>query len=64
MTGEIVDHVLEGALCSNCFEYFEDEAPGYPRLCDACADDGEDAAPDGLEVKSKPRKRGKKGRRG
>lgn len=34
--GEAAEDILDGSCCQVCGEYFEDEAPGYPRTCDGC----------------------------
>ena len=38
MTGEIANDYIEGACCSGCMCYFEEEH-GYPVLCKACWDE-------------------------
>lgn len=34
--GEIADMMIDGEVCEECGEFFDDEAPGYPRKCSAC----------------------------
>ena len=34
--GEIADAMLEGIFCEQCGEYLGEDAPGHPRLCEAC----------------------------
>ena len=61
--GEFADAVLNGEACQECMMLFDDAAPGYPRTCPACGGDDAGLVCD-TPAKSKPRKRGKKGRRG
>lgn len=44
--GEIADMMLDGTLCERCGVYIddEDESPGFPRLCDACAQEALEAS--------------------
>ncbi len=39
--GQHADDMLEGFVCQECGEFFDDilnggDAPGYPRTCDGC----------------------------
>lgn len=34
--GEAAEDILDGAVCEVCGEFFDDEAPGFPRRCDRC----------------------------
>jgi NMD protein affecting ribosome stability and mRNA decay len=44
--GDIADDMIEGACCSQCGIYFEEDH-GYPVLCEDCfvSDDGESGTP-------------------
>lgn len=42
----VADMMVEGALCSGCGVWMDDilegvEAPGYPRTCEDCENEGE-----------------------
>lgn len=40
--GEIVDLVLEGALCQSCGTIVDGSAAGFPRNCEDCEEDSDE----------------------
>lgn len=34
--GDYADGILDGLVCEDCGEFIDGDAPGFPRLCDAC----------------------------
>ena len=43
--GEVADDIIDGSVCGNCGQWFDDvingaSPPGYPRSC--CCEDDED----------------------
>jgi hypothetical protein len=50
--GEIAGMMLDGVMCQECGEFFEDgEAPGYPRSCAACSRDNTVPVPKAASAK-------------
>lgn len=44
--GDMAEAILEGLLCQVCGELIDDDEPGYPRTCEACQGDDDNAEPE------------------
>ena len=40
--GDIADDMVNGFMCQSCGEIIDNDAPGYPRLCEGCQEDEEE----------------------